>query len=62
MIGLVEALATVVPLYLAIAAVANLWPGSEWATVLAALLLLVPAGIIHWAVLCRYLTITEETG
>ncbi|WP_413898693.1 hypothetical protein [Rhodoferax sp.] len=60
-IGVIETVVTVGPLYLAITAIATLWPVGEWSTIRAALILIVPAGAIHWAVLCRYLRITEET-
>ena len=59
-VSVIASVVMVGPFYLGVATIAAWLPVSEWSTAYAALIMLVPAGVIDWAVLRRYLTITEE--
>jgi hypothetical protein len=60
MVSFIEWAVGIIPVMLIAAAMkkADVFAGWSFAQVL--LLLLVPAGVIHWAVLCRYLKLRAE--
>jgi hypothetical protein len=60
MVSFVEWIVGIVPVMLIAAAMKQAPLFTSWSFAQVLLLLLVPAGVIHWAVLCRYLKLRVE--
>ena len=61
MVSLVEWAIGIAPVMLLAAALKKADVFASWSFAQVLLLLLVPAGVIHWAVLCQYLKLRAET-
>jgi hypothetical protein len=62
MVSFIEWIVGIVPVMLIAAAMKNAPLFASWSFAQVLLLLLLPAGLIHWAILCQYLKLRAEPG